>query len=84
MWGRVRHGGCPCVNVIIVRHHLVGIFNFSVSVSQDLVLVDAILKTSEVHSLLESTGLLVFFKGFGGNEDGTWHFIVYLSVISIS
>lgn len=41
----------------------------TISVPNDLVLLDSNLTTSEVHSLLESTGLLVFFKGFGG-EDG--------------
>ena len=39
-----------------------------VSVLEDLVLVDSVLKTSEVHALLESTGLLVFFKGFGSQQ----------------
>ena len=41
------------------------------SVSDDLVLVDSTLKTSEVHCLLESTGLLVFFKGFGSQQSTT-------------
>lgn len=44
-----------------------------ISIPEDLVLVDSVLTTSEVHSLLESTGLLVFFKGFGAEgvkQDG--------------
>jgi hypothetical protein len=44
---------------------LAGIYNVFISIPEDLVLVDSVLTTSEVHSLLESTGLLVFFKGFG-------------------
>lgn len=63
---------CTCETTGII---IAGIYTFFVSVPEDLVLVESVLKTSEVHSLLESTGLLVFFKGFGGNEstgDGTW------------
>lgn len=50
-----------------------------ISVPEDLVLVDSVLTTSEVHSLLESTGLLVFFKGFGAegfNKDSTSQYYV--------
>lgn len=43
-----------------------GVQDVVISVPEDLVVVDATLKTSEVHALLESTGLLVFFRGFGG------------------
>lgn len=39
-----------------------------ISVDEDLVLVDTVLKTSEIQELLETTGLLVFFKGFGGDN----------------
>ena len=53
-----------------------------INIAEDLVLVDSVLTTSEVHSLLESTGLLVFFKGFGAegfNHHGTcMHCIVFI------
>lgn len=43
-----------------------GIQDVFIDVSEGVVLVDSVLKTSEVQALLESTGFLVFFKGFGG------------------
>ena len=49
-----------------------GISNVTISVPDDLVLLDSSLTTSEVHSLLESTGLLVFFKGFGSISKGNY------------
>ena len=53
-----------------------GVSNVLVDVPKDLVVVESTLKTSEIQLLLESTGLLVFFKGFGNHttsqrDDGT-------------
>lgn len=50
---------------LTVLPFVTGIHNVEVVIPQDLVIVDTVLKTGEVQALLESTGLLVFFKGFG-------------------
>ena len=44
-----------------------GVFEVCVDVPSNSVLVETVLTTSEVHSLLETTGLPVFFKGFGSS-----------------
>lgn len=43
----------------------IGVYNVYTDVAENLVLVETVLKTSEIQALLESTGLPVFFKGFG-------------------
>lgn len=60
--------GLNCMVVFSFYATTPGIQSVFVSASDDLVLVDSVLKTSEVHALLESTGLLVFFKGFGSQQ----------------
>ena len=44
-----------------------GIRDIFIDACEERVVVDTVLKTSEVQALLESTGLLVFFRGFGGS-----------------
>lgn len=48
-----------------------GIYDVFVSASEDVVLVDSTRTTSDVHALLESTGLPVFFKGFGSKQSSS-------------
>lgn len=46
-----------------------GISNVFIDISNELVLVDTTLPSSSVQSLLESTGKLVVFRGFGGQQE---------------
>lgn len=48
-----------------------GIDNVFVDISNELVLVDTSLPSSTVQHLLESTGKLVVFRGFGSTRSGT-------------
>ena len=58
---------------MLIGHFFPGVYHVVISVPEELVVVDTVLKTSNVQTLLKSTGLPTFFKGFGSVKRGLSH-----------
>ncbi len=60
-------------------HSHTGVSNVFVDVSNELVLVETCLSSAVLQTLLEETGRLVVFRGFGGTEQNSeLYTILYL------